>query len=621
MSTEAQEPLHHRHLGERHRAGAHIRRITPRTWLILAAAALLILVLAAWIRVADLASSIETDLKAVARLMPEMRQQVAETDIAGARGTAESIRLHTAAASRAAHDPLWEAASGLPWAGPNFSTVTEVARSADEITRLGLLPLINVLASLDWDTLVPRESGTDLEPMKAAAPSVAAAADAVRASSDRLAAIDDRRVWPQVADQLNLARGQLREVTGALSAAADAARVAPAMLGADAPRNYLLMIQNNAESRASGGIPGALAVITLDRGKLTLSAQRSAADLGTMTPALGSDPEQLALYTARLGTAMQDVNLTPDFPSAAATARAMWERKTGQGVDGVISIDPVALSYILAATGPVKFTGLELVAAAAVGLPTELTEQNVVPTLLSDVYAKIAQPKSQDEYFAGAARQIFGALSSGKPEAAGLMTALTQGTAEGRVRVWSAATGEQDVLGKYDLGGSISGPSLAPAQFGIYLNDDTGAKMDYYVRRTVQLVKACPRGGFEQTTVRVKSTNTAPVDAATSLPAYVTGGGRTVEPGSVRTNVVAYGPLQANVEAVTEDGRAVDLSPHLHQGRPVAVHTIVLKPGESKTIDFSFGKISQDTEPELAVTPTIQRADDVLLPPLDSPCG
>ena len=60
---------------------------------------------------------------------------------------------------------------------------------------------------------------------------------------------------------------------------------------------------------------------------------------------------------------MQDVNLTPDFPTAAATAQAMWERKTGQHVDGVLSLDPVALGYILDATGPVKITSPELSAA------------------------------------------------------------------------------------------------------------------------------------------------------------------------------------------------------------------------------------------------------------------
>ncbi|UUL77361.1 DUF4012 domain-containing protein [Pseudarthrobacter sp. Fe7] len=72
----------------------------------------------------------------------------------------------------------------------------------------------------------------------------------------------------------------------------------------------------------------------------------------------------------------------------------MWQRKTGQRVDGVISIDPVVLSYIIQSTGPVAVNGPELASVKAAGLPTDLTGDNVVPTLLSDVYAKIRQPQA-----------------------------------------------------------------------------------------------------------------------------------------------------------------------------------------------------------------------------------
>jgi hypothetical protein len=287
------------------------------------------------------------------------------------------------------------------------------------------------------------------------------------------------------------------------------------MLGAESPRNNLLMIQNNAEVRASGGIPGALAVLTLDHGKLSLGAQGSAGDVGVMLPALSVDAEQQQIYSGRLGKYMQDVNLTPDFPTTAGTAQSMWERKTGQRVDGVISMDPVALGYILDATGPVKITSPELLALAG-GMPTELTGKNVVPTLLSDVYAKIEEPKLQDAYFAGVAQEIFAALSSGKADAKALVDGMTRGTAEGRVLVWSGKAGEQSVISKYALGGSVSGASVAPAQFGVYFNDGTGAKMDYYVKRTVQLVGECTGDEFGQVKVRVTSTNTAPADAATT---------------------------------------------------------------------------------------------------------
>ncbi|WAJ32014.1 DUF4012 domain-containing protein [Arthrobacter sp. FX8] len=575
---------------------------------------------AAWL--AFKAAAIRTDLETATSLVPQLKEEILASNAAAATSTLSKIRDHTAAARHSAEDPLWTLTSGLPWLGPNLSAIAQVANSADDVARLGLTPLVSVYDSLDWETLMPSTSGTNLEPLKAAAPSVKASAYAVRASWERLERIDTSELLQQVASPLLQASGELKQATSALESAADAASVAPGMLGVDGPRNYLLIIQNNAEARASGGIPGALAVLGLDKGKLSLGAQSSANDIGIMSPSLPVDTQQQEIYSARLGKYMQDVNLTPDFPTAASTAQAMWERKTGQRVDGVLSIDPVVLSYILQATGPVQVNGPELAAVKAAGLPTELTGSNVVQTLLSDVYAKIQQPKLQDAYFAGVAQEVFSALSSGKGEAKGIINGMIRGTEEGRVLAWSSNGAEQSVISKYPLSGSISGPSVAPAQFGVYFNDGTGAKMDYYVKRTVQLVKECPADGYEQTTIRIISSNTAAGDAATSLPAYVTGGGVFgVRPGTIQTNIVVYGPVQANVESASVDGQKTPFAPYLHANRPVGVVAQQLAPGESKTVEFTFGKIVQHSEPDLVVTPSVQSVKDVVLPTQNESCA
>lgn len=584
------------------------------------ALALIIAGLSVWLAVK--ASLIRGELEASAGLVPQLKQEILASDTTSATGTLARLLQHTSAARKESEDPIWTLASGMPWAGPNFGAVSEVARSADDVASLGLGPLVRIYESLNWDSLMPNSSGSNLGPLKAAAPSVATAAYSVRASAERLQDIDASRLLPQVAEPLAAAVKELTQAKDALEAAADAATIAPAMLGADGPRNYLLIIQNNAESRATGGIPGALAVLQLDRGKLSLGTQSSATELGSMSPSVPTDPQQEQIYSTRLGKYMQDVNLTPDFPTAAATAQTMWAKKFGQRVDGVISIDPIVLSYILHATGPVALNGPELSVVQSAGLPTELTGSNVVTTLLSDVYAKIPQPKAQDAYFAGVAKEVFAALSNGKGEAKALVEGITRGTEEGRVLVWSASSVEQSVLTKYPLSGPVSGESVSPAEFGVYFNDGTGAKMDYYVKRTVRLIKACPADGYEQTTVRVTSTNTAPADAATSLPAYVTGGGNFgVAPGTVQTNIIAYGPAQANVESASIDGQKTPFAPYLHANRPVGVIAQQLAPGESKTIEFTFGKIVQHTEPNLVVTPTVQAVKDVVLPTENASCG
>ncbi|ALE07609.1 hypothetical protein AL755_06180 [Arthrobacter sp. ERGS1:01] len=419
-----------------------------------------------------------------------------------------------------------------------------------------------------------------------------------------------------MAEPLQTARKQLDELRGTLTIAANAARLVPPMMGEKDSRNYLLLIQNSAEVRATGGIPGALAILHVEKGKIELTNQDSAGGIGVFDPALKVDPAQETIYSPRLGSYMQDVNLTPDFPTAAATARTMWQaRHPGQTVDGVITLDPVALSMVLGATGPVDVSSAVPAGADIGSLPTKLTSGNLVKALLSDVYANIEEPKLQDAYFAEVAKKIFGEISSGKTSGEKLIAALGNGVQENRIKVWSSRNEEQNVLAKQRIGGAIAGSAVAPSAFGVYFNDGTGAKMDYYVKRKVQLVQQCTAGGYGKYTAHITLTNTAPADAATSLPKYVTGGGDYgVTPGHVATNVVAYGPVQARAQEARVNGKTAGFGSFVHADRPVGVVRVDLAPGQSTTVDIDFAKVVQTSPAVLDVTPTVQKSADVIVP-------
>lgn len=598
----------------------HRRRRLASAAMWLAILAVPALAVAAWLGYK--ASTISTELNAASQLVSRLRDDVLNDNADAAATTVTSLQGHTSRARGAATDPLWTMAGALPWFGANFQATREVATSADDVAQLGAAPLVSIFETLDWKSLLPSDEGLDLKPLAAAQPKLTSAAQAVRQSSDRLNGINADELMPQIATPLIHAREQLSSLRDGLDSAADAANVLPGMMGEQSPRRYLLLIQNNAESRSTGGIPGALAVLNIDKGKLSLGSQTSATAMGAVNPSISVDPEQTRIYSGRLGKFMQDVNLTPDFPTAAQTAQAMWKTKTGEQLDGVISIDPVALGYVLDATGPVRISDPLLREVARADLPVELTAKNVVPTLLSDVYSKISEPDLQDVYFAGVAQEVFSKLSSGGGDTKKLVEGLTRGAAERRVLLWSSKAGEESIISQYALGGSIAGGSISPAQFGVYFNDGTGAKMDYHVKRTVQLLEECPADGYSQIKVRITSTNTAPKDAATSLPAYVTGDGAFGVPaGTVQTNVIAYGPVQSNVETALVGGKKVGFASHRHSGRPVGAVTVQLAPGQSSTVEFAFDKIVQHAEPQLSVTPTAQALEEVVLDTIPAKCA
>jgi hypothetical protein len=595
------------------RRGKHRRRLL---WTGLSAAFLVLLMgcTAAWLGVQ--AAIIKDNLQSTTELLPQLKKQLTANDKAGAAATVETLSGHTAAAKSAGTDPVWKAASAIPWVGPNFAAATTITVTADDVVQLAAKPLMGAFESLDWKSLTPKEGAVGLEAITSASPSVVSAANTVQLSYDRLTGIDQSKLVPQIAEPLTAAQQQLGDLRGTLNVASSTVQLLPAMLGGDDARNYLLLIQNSAEVRATGGIPGALAVLHTEKGKIQLTSQDSASAMGAFVPALEVDAAQEAIYTNRLGSYMQNVNMTPDFPTAANTARAMWQqRHSGDVIDGVITLDPSALAMVLEATGPID-VGSAIPEGVDIGtLPTKLTSGNLVQALLSDVYANIEVPALQDAYFAEVAKTIFAEVSSGKTSGEKLLAALSQGVEENRIKIWSARVDEQSLLASQRIGGAISGPSVAPAAFGVYFNDGTGAKMDYYVKRTVQLIQHCSSGGYGQYTARITLTNTAPADAATSLPKYVTGNGVFgVEPGHVATNVIAYGPAQARTQAARMDGNPMPAGSFTHEDRPVGVIRVDLAPGQTTTVELDFAKVVQSSPAHLDVTPTVQETADVILP-------
>jgi hypothetical protein len=572
---------------------------------------------AAWL--AHRADQIKTHLEATTVLFPAVQQKLVAGDVEGGKTVLGELQEHATAAREAGTDPLWRAASVIPWLGANFSAVTAVVLSVDDVVQGAVTPLVGTFDSASWEDLAPESGRIDAAALREASPALGTAARTVQLSYDRLAAIDKSALLPQIADPLGKAATTLDEARGALNAAAATAKVLPPMLGMDGPRNYLVLVQNSAEVRATGGIPGAVATITADNGAIKLTGQASAGDVGLFDPPLDVPEDQERIFTKRLGTQLQNVNLTPDFPTAALTAGSMWEKRNpGAKIDGIIALDPVVLANLLRATGPVALKDpATLALMQPTGLPASLTAENVVKTLLSDSYAALQDPGLQDDYFAGVASEVFAALAAGQGDGKKLIEELVRSSEQGRLYVWSARPDEQRAISPTAVSGMVAGSEQERSSFGLYFNDGTGAKMDYYVRRTAQLVQTCTADGGSAVTLRVTMSNTAPADAGASLPKYVTGQGVFgVKPGRVRTNVIAYGPGRSLLEKARVGGGPAQLSSFRQDQRPVAVLTTEIGPGESQTVEIDFSRVAQQARLDLNVTPTIQSTEDVVQPPV-----
>ncbi len=358
------------------------------------------------------------------------------------------------------------------------------------------------------------------------------------------------------------------------------------------------MFQNLAEMRATGGMPGAYIVIQADHGEISVVDQGTATGLRTFdTPVLPLDPDLVDLHTERIATFPADVNLTPDFPTAATVMREMYRLRSGRTVDGVIATDPVALSYLLQATGPVAIPG-----------HAQLTAGTAVEQLLNEVYLRMPDNATQDAYFSEVARAVFNALFAQHGDPRAEVAALARSAGERRLVMWSAHPDEQSEIATTVMAGTLPVDDGARPTVGVFLNDGTGAKLGYYIRRSVSLTAAgCLEDGTRELRLKVTLTSTAP---KTALPVSITGlalGG----PGNVvRTNVMIYSPTGGSAVDTKLNGAETDVGLGVEKGRVVSVVTVDLAPGQTATVETGLitGTLPASVgalTPRLVTTPAV----------------
>jgi hypothetical protein len=519
------------------------------------------------------------------------QQDVAAGNTSQVLSVVGGIQLNAHRAADLTGDPVWRAWEWVPVIGPNLIAVRQTSEVVDYVASQAVQPLLDVAGAVTADALKPVDGAIQLAPIEASQSKIALVSYVLTSASYDAAAIDTSGTLPVVSeavDHLHAALAKASDMTVELNRTV---QLLPSMMGAGGPRYYLLLAQNLAEVRATGGIPGAVALLEINQGKTTLVSQKTAVELKKFVPPVpGLSADLQHLYSERPAQYMQNTTMVPDFSQVAQLASNMWAERTGQVVDGVVSVDPVALSYLLKATGPVE-------------LPTgeKLTEDNAVKLLLSDVYARYS-PEVQDHFFGAAARTVFQEVVRGGAKASSLLVALSKGASENRLLLWSAHPEEQVRLSETSLSGRLPQSTQAAGGVGLYLNDGVGGKMDYYLK--VELTtgtRLCQSDGRVGYVVQAKLTNTAPADAGSTLPAYVTGNGLFgVPPGAIATQVNAYGSSEMRINSAWASqgfvGESVDgpqpvlepVATGSDEQHPVMQAWVELAPGESKTVVFEF---------------------------------
>ena len=557
---------------------------------------------------------VKTDLEAAQALVQQLQDEVGSGDFTSLAGTSEQLQQKSASASAGTRDLTWRAAELIPLVGVNLTAVRAVSESIDDIVQEVAVPAVELASTFDLGARNPDTGGFDLTPVASAQ---AIADDAQRVFGESLAkldAVDPSTTVGPVSAAVEKLDGLLHQADSVASQAGPLLKIVGAALGQDGPRNYLLAFQNNAESTALGGSAASYILMNTNQGAISIADQKGSGDFveGTAVD-IAVDQSAIDLYSTYLVDHVNTSTSRPDFPTAAQIMSAFWLRDQGTAVDGVISIDPIALSYILRATGPLTLPSGDVLAS-----------DNAVALLVNGIYFRYPSYDDQDQadaFFESAAAAIMERVTSGDFDFKEMASAIVQGVDQGSLMMWSALASEQELLDGQRLQGRLPANNDTNTVIGTYFRDVSASKMDYYLETastTTSNICEAPTNPTFTTSVTLHSKLTE--DEADDLPDYVKSGnfGRQL----FSTQVFVYGPVGAAIASqagddqggnTAVDGGATDL------GRPVAKFTVNLAPGQTSTVTATFtGVPGEYGAVELRGTPMINATAYALEP---ATCG
>jgi len=515
-------------------------------------------------------------------------------------------RTQAQTARDSTHSLPWQVASAVPWLGGPFETGQRLSEVVLGLTTDVLQPSTQVAAAISPDRLLKGDR-VDVQLLRDSAPKL----DEISAAATRLDvdanAIPDPKFLSAIRDARTELQAQTSDITGLLKNAALAARLAPAMMGADGPRTYFMGFQTNAEARATGGLLGGFGILRFDNGNPIVETLGPNTELNKPFTPIDLGPEYNAQYGFQNPTTdFRNSNVSSHFPYAAQIWKSLWAQQSGVNVDGVIAIDPVALSYILGAVGSVTMPDGERV-----------TKDNVVELTESTLYSRFPTDQTaRKQYLQDVASEVVKKITVHIESPRQLLEALGKAVGEGRIAVWSSSPAEQQLLEETPLAHVV--PNDPAPYAGVVINNLGGNKLDYYLKRSIEYSADACEGDTRKSTITIRLTNTAPDGP---LPDYVASSPGlpelpyAVPSGASVSSVLLLATTNAKLASAIADGRRVPVFTGTERGHPVFEVQVIIKRGQTMELRFLLTEPTAPGAPRVPIQPLLDPVAPVVSVP------
>ncbi len=397
--------------------------------------------------------------------------QVEGDDLDGAEKTAGEIDGHIAALEQTVASDDWQKGSG-DVASAGAGTAKRLRAAYDALVT----PVLAAGKGQGSFDVIGDDNAVDTDLVLALDDALAAADPTVDDLEDTLASLEESGAFADAAKQ---AKSSLAEIKSATSLAATLQPCLSGLLGADGSRTFLVVVQDNAQWRSTGGYPRSLAALTVADGSLSLSTlevTRTAYPFLYYGKRVEATQEELALFGSEFNKHMDTILTVPDVPRAAQIMTQTYQKTTGTEVSGVIFVDPVAFAGMLDLAGETTLESGDVVDASNVASYME----NELP--------RACGSWEFDALFTSAATGVLDTFMDdlGSYDLKQLADFACSQAASGHLIMWSPDEAEEVLFAHFGADGALGLDSSEP-ELGVFLNDATGGGIDWYLTATTDV--------------------------------------------------------------------------------------------------------------------------------------
>lgn len=460
---------------------------------------LLLVALCVWLVVS--LAQVGLHAKRAAAALSTMTTQITAGDTTGAAQSIEVARSNTEAARNSIESVPVSILRVVPYFRTNLDGADSFMGAALEVLDAAEAAndVYPVLSGVNGSTGAVFEDGkVNIPAITEAEPAIGQASQGLTNAMEYLGDVPPD-VSPFLRRYVDEASSQVAALQKGMRVAEMIVPQLPKVLGEGTPATYLVVFNNPAELYAGGGAVLNIAVVQFDDGRMKVVDRGDVAHFFPLVQRVPWNPVAQGPYYAKTGAAdgFAWSNLHQDFRISGEDIMRSWVANGGQPVDGVVSLDPVALQAAVAVTGPIqtKYYG-------------RITSDNLVRKLFIDGYND--DPAAQERRHRVNDRLIDTMLTRMLQGDTSLTVARAiHATAPGQhIRIHLSDNRLAAALHEADVDGAQPAPE--PDRIAFYTQNQNSSKVDVFQTRTVTHDVHLQEDGSATVVQKAKVTNNAP---------------------------------------------------------------------------------------------------------------